>query len=1311
MKTSFLRRGGAVAGLLLAGFLPSQAQVSTLKVFEDWTTASGTQNTFQRSVVHSRSFSGTTYYYTAGATLNGSGNYDMLVQKLNTAGAVIWSQTYDGPGHGNDVAADVQIDAVGNVYIAGTYYANPTDSNNAIIIKYNAAGTQKWIYTYNGPGSANDGFAALSANNNTVLAVGAAYGGASTLYDFLQVRVDSSGSQQWATTWDYHNLHDGAHNFYISSGAMMVAGGAEGSTTSYDYAVIKVALSNGTVSANNISSGAGIGFNQLTDLKTDASGNVYVTGREYSFSTSSFDFKTMKLDSALSTVWSASYDGGYSLEDGATGLALDAAGNVIVTGYSNTISQGKDFTTIKYDPLGNQMWVANYNGILDDSASCIVASASDTDKIYVSGYSDNGTTRDYYTLRYDGLGNQLWGINYNSIHNVNDLATDIALDTVGAVIVTGQNAIDPTTRTYTTVKYVEKNVIIPPDTAQANPSYLFVENRGQVINTNEQAMPGIRYYNAFTSDPWTYFTDTTVSYVMGKLDTAQATTDTLVRVDLRYTGQKSGRIYSMDETPTYYNFFLPQTMPGGAGRCMTYKQLYYPELYNGLDALYASNIRGLKIYYIGKPGTGGNPTALVHMKWQGADSVRVLGNGALCVYTRMGNIVMPKASAFQINGSGNFVSLAWQPSYNIVATNEVEFSGFGSYNTSQNLVLAMDWGYAAWAPPALYNNLWSTYIQGMSLNDQGYGIDITPNNSKYVTGVTTSGDFPVGPGIVFDPSFNGADDAFCMRFNSSDSLLWCTFLGGFASDVGTDVKLDGANNAILSGYTLSDNFPTFAQTGQYIDNYNIAGDPTDYIFKLGANGFTQMWSTYFGGHDDEYTNWGTHLGLSSTGHIYLAGMTKSLAPSDSFPIRSYTGAYNQTSSGGGAQDGFIARFSPQGAFEWGSYFGGNDIDHVSSLSIDGLDNVYIAGTTYTTSFNTNCAASTNGNFPLCNSGGYFQQTPYGFGDAYITRFDSACVMRWSTLFGGNGQEEASNIQATVHGAYLVGKTSSTTGANLCGPTSNGDFPTCNPGGGATFNANSAGQGDLYIARFSAGDSLIWSTFYGGTGDEEPQNLAYDNAGNLYIGGLTKNNNFPTVQPSANFYTQTNNADASGNTTDPFFMKITASNAVTWATHYGGYTSGAPGLNNETVSALDVWQHDKLYITGIARSLNFPYRCAAPQYCYQTTNSTRLQDAFVAEMDLNGLVGIEPYFQPKPIGFTIYPNPASSQLTIENGDAEMKDVEIKIYNTLGQAVYAQRLSDLAKSGRFTVDVSNLTTGIYVVQLSSPGFSSSLKFNKQ
>ena len=191
----------------------------------------------------------------------------------------------------------------------------------------------------------------------------------------------------------------------------------------------------------------------LLDLAVDGSGNVYVTGYNQAEAIGEKqDYVTIKYDTAGKELWVARYDGTGSRYDMATNIAVDRSGNVYVTGYSYCGSyQGhanNDYATVKYDPAGNQLWVARYDGPSKDSypsSDNPTAMVVDTSgSVYVTGYSED----DYATLKYDSEGNQLWLARYDGPTGEWDCAEDMAVDDSGNVYVIGGSCGD-----YRIIKY------------------------------------------------------------------------------------------------------------------------------------------------------------------------------------------------------------------------------------------------------------------------------------------------------------------------------------------------------------------------------------------------------------------------------------------------------------------------------------------------------------------------------------------------------------------------------------------------------------------------------------------------------------------------------------------------------------------------------------------------------------------------------------------------------------------------------------------------------------------------------------------
>ena len=148
--------------------------------------------------------------------------------------------------------------------------------------------------------------------------------------------------------------------------------------------------------------------------------------------------------------WVARYNGPISGEDAACSVALDAWGNVYVTGYSNGGESGFDYATIKYDAAGVQQWVARYNGLGNNADEATWLAVDADGNAYVTGWTSGTTTgSDYATIKYDSAGVEQWVAQYNGSGNTADSAYSLALDASGNVYVLGMSS----SSCYTTLKY------------------------------------------------------------------------------------------------------------------------------------------------------------------------------------------------------------------------------------------------------------------------------------------------------------------------------------------------------------------------------------------------------------------------------------------------------------------------------------------------------------------------------------------------------------------------------------------------------------------------------------------------------------------------------------------------------------------------------------------------------------------------------------------------------------------------------------------------------------------------------------------
>ena len=218
------------------------------------------------------------------------------------------------------------------------------------------------------------------------------------------------------------------------------------------------------------------------------------------------------------------------------------------------------------------------------------------------------------------------------------------------------------------------------------------------------------------------------------------------------------------------------------------------------------------------------------------------------------------------------------------------------------------------------------------------------SGNAYVTGYSSSSNFPTTPGAVLTGSAGGA---FVAKLNATGSAL--VYAAQLADSKGSSIAVDGAGNAYVTGIALSPNFPTTAgafqttfgtSTDAFVTELNAAGTALVYSTRLGGSGGASFLNTFPGG-----------IAVDSSGNIHVTGITGST----SFPTKNAL----QPIYGGGQYDAFVAEINPsQGgaaSLVYSTYLGGSDEDEACGIAVDGSGNAYVTGFTYSLNFPTQIA--------------------------------------------------------------------------------------------------------------------------------------------------------------------------------------------------------------------------------------------------------------------------------------------------------------------------------------------------------------------
>ncbi len=390
-------------------------------------------------------------------------------------------------------------------------------------------------------------------------------------------------------------------------------------------------------------------------------------------------------------------------------------------------------------------------------------------------------------------------------------------------------------------------------------------------------------------------------------------------------------------------------------------------------------------------------------------------------------------------------------------------------------------------------------------------------------------------------------------------LVFSTYLGGSQSEGhfvpgGKGIAVDAAGNSYIVGSTTSADFPTMNPLdGSYAGGICLGGVPCPDIFitKLNAAGTGLVYSTYLGGsnHDN-----GLAIAVDGTGAAYLTGWTLSI----DFPISA--GAFQNTLRS--LADVFVTKIDPTGsAIIYSTYLGGGGDEMGTGIALDGSQNAYITGLTYSRD---DPATPQNESFPLVNPAQPSIGGDINIPDAFVTKLNaSGTGLIFSTYLGGsNAENDFFNGDIAVDpagNAYVTGLTRST------------NFPVT---AGAYQIAFGGGASDAFITKYSAAGALVYSTYLGGNLVEVGWGIDVDSSGSAYVTGRTDSANFPILQAF-----QPNFAGGS----DAFVTKLAPSGStLSYSTFLGG-SSGEEGISIAVDAA------GSAHVTGITQSAgDFPF---------------------------------------------------------------------------------------------------------------------------
>ncbi len=279
--------------------------------------------------------------------------------------------------------------------------------------------------------------------------------------------------------------------------------------------------------------------------------------------------------------------------------------------------------------------------------------------------------------------------------------------------------------------------------------------------------------------------------------------------------------------------------------------------------------------------------------------------------------------------------------------------GINNLKNDNNEILTNDnsLNFASQLPTTNNPTLEFSDLLGGSNLEEGTGITIDDKGNTYITGSTTSIDFPVTSNAVQN-IFGGSDefgrgDAFVAKYSPDGTLIYATYIGGSGADFGTDIAVDITGDIYVTGNTNSVDFPTVNALQNTYGGGEFSGDA--FVVKLSNDGSNILYSTYLGGQDNDFSS---GISVDNNGNTYITGDTGAVLR---FPIQPLVGVGNFPTTENALQntlinefnrDAFVSKISTDGSqLIYSTLLGGNDTEVSQDITVDNSGNVYITGET------------------------------------------------------------------------------------------------------------------------------------------------------------------------------------------------------------------------------------------------------------------------------------------------------------------------------------------------------------------------------
>ncbi|MGH1433066.1 MAG: SBBP repeat-containing protein [Lewinella sp.] len=557
-----------------------------------------------------------------------------------------------------------------------------------------------------------------------------------------------------------------------------------------------------------------------------------------------------------------------------------------------------------------------------------------------------------------------------------------------------------------------------------------------------------------------------------------------------------------------------------------------------------------------------------------------------------------------------------------------------------------------------YHLDFSTFMGGNHF-EQARDLAIDAEGNIYITGGTSSDDFPTTPG-AYNTTYNNAGSAtvggwgpmmvFVSKFSPEGTLLWSTLLGGPNYDRAYAIEVDDDGYVYVGG-RAGDDFPT--TTGAFQEEFvqgssinNLYGHQNGFIAKLSPDGADLVWATYYGGDSFGFFR---DIDIDEDGYVYGILNAVRLEPAG-ISIDAFDTSHN------GSYDMVAVKFNQDvSAVEWATFLGGSGEDRGGPAVRIGTDkSVFIGG------------ATKSNNFPTTANAVQTQRN--GSSDFFVTRIaPDGTDLIYSTYFGGNSDEFSETHSLHVdhlNQAYVA-----------CGTLST-DIPTTL--GAIKPTKTDINDVDALFFKLSAdGSQLLACTYFGGLNGDSPEGLRVDQDQNLYVGGGSNSDDLPVTAdaPQAQL--------AGGH--DGFVVKLNLDfSEALFCSYYGG-------SDDESVRAFGLSDNGTITLSGQTASEDFPVTAGAFQPMHASPNGNQ-PDSYLAQFEAEEVTALEDLLINLSASVSLFPNPTSNKVSIATNGQNIKTMMVIAIS--GQVLMkVENINDVSQ----VLETDSLPKGQYFVKI--------------